>query len=132
MALVHLVYVSRREPWLTGQELERIAAAGIRANESRQITSILIAGTQTLVQVLEGEASAVETLFDRIRRDPRHTNVRRILFTEIAERLFSASSMRVVSAGTREARKVLKQLTVANAADLGELKPTRGQLDRAA
>jgi len=121
MALVQLVYVSRREPWLTAPELERIVAASAANNQRRNITGALIAGTGSIVQVIEGEASEVEMLFERIRCDRRHTNVRRILFTEIAERLFPTSGMQLVRAGTREARKILKQLAVLNVADIGEL-----------
>ena len=120
MALVQLVYVSRREPWLTAQELDRIVAASATNNQRCQIAGVLIAGTASIVQLLEGESSEVETLFERIRCDRRHTNVRRIRFTEVTDRLFPTSGMQLVRAGTREARKILKQLSVANIADIGE------------
>jgi hypothetical protein len=120
MALMQLVYVSRREPWLTAQELERIVGASAGRNQIRQISGVLIAGTANIVQLIEGEANEVESLFERIQRDRRHTNVRRIRFTEISQRI-ATSHMQLVQAGTREARQILKQLAIANAPEIGEL-----------
>lgn len=40
------------------------------------------------MQVLEGEAQAIETLFDRIQTDRRHTDVTRVMNRPIAQRLF--------------------------------------------
>lgn len=57
------------------QEVENIAVASSAANEKAAITGNLCydASLQQVWQVLEGEYSAVEPLWERIRCDARHS-----------------------------------------------------------
>jgi hypothetical protein len=52
------------------------------------ITGVLFYADGNVLQVLEGEADAVERLFATIRKDPRHRNVIVLLRLPIAERQF--------------------------------------------
>ncbi|GAB3710917.1 hypothetical protein GCM10027592_48020 [Spirosoma flavus] len=53
------------------------------------ITGVLLYLNGQIVQVLEGQQSAVEALYNSIQIDPRHTNVRTVISHSISQRLFS-------------------------------------------
>jgi hypothetical protein len=53
------------------------------------ITGLLLYRDGDFLQVLEGDAEAVEKIYDDILKDPRHTGVIRVLKQEIEEREFS-------------------------------------------
>ena len=88
MALTQLVYVSRRPITLDRRVLEDIVARSARFNASRGITGILLCCGQHFIQLLEGELAEVMELFERIRCDERHTDVRCLLVKNVARRLF--------------------------------------------
>jgi hypothetical protein len=57
------------------------------------ITGVLLYIRGHIIQVLEGDKTAVKDLFARIKLDPRHTQVTCVLNKSIDERLFSEWSM---------------------------------------
>ena len=60
-----------------------------RENNARLgITGVLLYINGHIVQVLEGQQSLVEGLYQRIQADPRHTDVRTVISQPIGQRLF--------------------------------------------
>lgn len=57
-------------------------------NAQLGITGVLLYINGHIVQVLEGQQPLVEGLYNRIRADPRHTDVRTVISQPIAQRLF--------------------------------------------
>lgn len=53
------------------------------------VTGVLLYVKGNIVQVLEGEQPLVEELYNSIRKDPRHTDVRTVISQPISQRLFS-------------------------------------------
>lgn len=74
--LVRLVYRSRsllsRE---NGRELDDIFRSSVRNNLRNRVTGCLANPEGYFVQVLEGEASAVDSLVKRLASDNRHTDI---------------------------------------------------------
>jgi acylphosphatase len=65
-----------------------------RANNARLgVTGVLLYVNGSIIQVLEGEQKAVESLYRRIEQDPRHTAVTRVLNKPISQHLFGEWSM---------------------------------------
>jgi hypothetical protein len=93
MALIHLVYVSRRTPALGADELKRIVAQSTRRNRAREITGVLLCCGEHVMQLLEGEQAVVDATFERIRNDPRHQDVQLLLHKPVGKRLFPESRM---------------------------------------
>ncbi|MCW6510054.1 BLUF domain-containing protein [Lichenifustis flavocetrariae] len=56
--------------------LSAIQAASYRRNAERSITGFLINDGEFFYQALEGPGSCVTALLDRIREDPRHSDMR--------------------------------------------------------
>ena len=80
------------------QLLATIFTIAMIKNPERQVGGILFYDEQTnaLVQVLEGPAFAVRSLFyQRIMRDRRHTNVRRLWDIEVSMRRYDGFGMKL-------------------------------------
>jgi acylphosphatase len=75
-ALIQLAYVSRGTDALSDEEADRLAAQARLRNQRRDIRGFLYLENGRVFQVLEGESDTVRALFARIRRDPRHQDVR--------------------------------------------------------
>ena len=77
--LQRLVYYSRNAIPGTSGELERhieqILETSRRNNEAVGVTGALMFNNGCFAQILEGPREAVEKTFERIQRDPRHSDV---------------------------------------------------------
>ncbi len=91
--LVRLMYASRAVPALAPEELLAILRKCRTDNPSLGVTGVLCHSEGIFLQVLEGGRSAVNQLYNRIARDPRHTQVELLVYEEIAERRFAGWSM---------------------------------------
>jgi hypothetical protein len=93
MPLVQLVYASRPFGY------NEAALAGIlldarRCNARDGITGALIARQDLFLQLLEGPAESVDAAYQRISRDDRHIEVRRLTRRETQTRMFPGWAMR--------------------------------------
>lgn len=89
--LIQLVYRSRSQ--IVGAEYEKLMATCLRNNPKRDITGVLISHSGWFLQVLEGSAANVNSLFKVIEEDPRHSDFLLLRFNAIATRDFSDWSM---------------------------------------
>jgi hypothetical protein len=64
-----------------------------RANAGQNLTGMLLYIEGSFFQVLEGEAEAIDALYAKIMRDPRHTRITLIIRETIAQRDFSEWTM---------------------------------------
>lgn len=99
MPLVRCLYASRIAGGSTAAVAEAILAQSRPRNAERGITGLLCCGDEIFVQVLEGGRDEVCELYNGIARDARHTNVRLLVYEEIAARRFGNWSMGLVNAG---------------------------------
>jgi hypothetical protein len=92
-AIVRLTYTSRATRPL-GQPMLHEMLRRSRMNNARiGLTGVLLYRDEQFLQVLEGPADGVLTLFDRIRRDDRHHHVRQLRCERVAARLFGGWAM---------------------------------------
>ena len=89
--LIQLVYRSRS--LIVGAEYEKLMATCLRNNPKRDITGVLISHSGWFLQVLEGTAANVNSLFKVIEEDPRHSDFLLLRFNAIAIRDFNDWSM---------------------------------------
>ena len=64
-----------------------------RNNRRNDITGALICRRDMYVQLVEGPSEAIDTLFDKISHDDRHSNVRVLLSETVPERMFPEWAM---------------------------------------
>lgn len=93
MELVHTVYVSHARADLDAQALRAILAASVRHNDAAGITGFLLHGHGLFMQVLEGDAMAVDCTMQRILADPRHAQLQVLEHGPIHRREFSDWAM---------------------------------------
>jgi len=91
--MYYMVYVSSAISLLDQQELVAILEHSRAYNSALDITGMLLYGEGTFIQVLEGDEKRVASLFEKIRKDPRHENVSIILEGYKVDREFPAWSM---------------------------------------
>jgi len=70
------------------QQLSELMIVSRRNNEKRDITGALIFDPLWFFQCLEGERNTVLSVFEFLRDDERHSNVRLVALEDIAERSF--------------------------------------------
>lgn len=92
-----IIYISSVNRQISDEEIESIGQVSSRNNKKVGITGVLISVHDYFFQVLEGEEDAIAAAVERIRRDPRHKDMRILKAeTDIAERLFPKWSMRTI------------------------------------
>ena len=89
----HLLYVSSSVGHVSDDEIAQILHAARANNLAGGITGMLLYCDGNFLQLLEGEDVAVQRTFDRIRRNPRHTDVTILLDEKVTERAFAEWSM---------------------------------------
>jgi Sensors of blue-light using FAD len=91
--LVRLMYASRAEPSISQEALHGILRKSKLNNAKVGVTGVLCFSESIFIQVLEGGRDAVNELYLRIARDPRHHHVVLLSYEEIPERRFTGWSM---------------------------------------
>ena len=91
--LVQLIYKSVAEENFCRKVLVDILNVSRRNNQRVNITGMLLFADNSFLQVLEGEADDVESLYQKIKQDQRNRDVTVIIEEPIAERSFADWSM---------------------------------------
>ena len=91
--MLQMLYVSGASRPLSTDEIEEILAASRRNNLRDGITGLLLWADGVFIQILEGEAKTVRSVFQRIEADDRHKNVMVVLEQAAEKRLFTQWSM---------------------------------------
>lgn len=106
--LVRLMYASRAAKPLDGEELAQILRQSRTNNARSGVTGLLCTSGGLFIQVLEGGRAAVNTLYNRLAADPRHTEVTLLAYEEISERRFAGWAMGQVNLGRLNPAVLLK------------------------
>jgi hypothetical protein len=91
--LSQLVYVSNRKPTCTKEEIEKILASCKKNNPGLDITGVLLYSDTKFIQLVEGESKVIMNLYDKIKKDARHTNPMMISYGPIKQKTFPAWHM---------------------------------------
>ncbi len=93
MNLKVLTYTSWARAGIRADEVESILASARINNPLEGITGVLIFNGDSFMQILEGGEAAIDGLVERLRRDPRHSNMSVRDEQPIDERTFPDWSM---------------------------------------
>jgi len=88
-----LIYTAALTQSATKQDLMNIARESAIRNAKHNITGILLTEQGSVLQVLEGDKSKVETLYNKIKSDPRVQNLIVLIRREGRTREFPQWSM---------------------------------------
>ncbi len=122
--LYRLVYTSRNL-MEGGEEEQKAAIAGVLAVSKRNnarvgVTGALLFNRGSFAQVLEGSKAAVETTFERIQRDTRHSDVAVLQCEPVTARAFPNWSMGFIGDSPR-GRALWTEVAQATNFDLSRL-----------
>ena len=93
MNLVELIYTSRMTKPLSMTDIVELLDKARTHNTRNGLTGMLTFGSDRFLQALEGPPEAVNALYEKILRDPRHDHVRLLGYQAIPHRRFSTWSM---------------------------------------
>lgn len=92
--LIQVVYTSSAHSrHMSNDEVRQILHASRLNNLSKGITGLLLYRDGSFAQFLEGPTHAVDSLYDKIERDPRHHGIIRVLRQPVTKRDFRHWSM---------------------------------------
>ena len=116
MSLNQMVYISQATRKMSLEDLTSIQNIAKKNNEPKDVTGSLFYNGGWFLQVLEGPAATLDTLYHKIEKDTRHKNSR-ILYNEPAKfRTFGRWSMNMTNLDNRQADKYNELLEVIEAA----------------
>lgn len=94
----NVLYCSHATSKMTDDELGRILTTAQLTNADQAITGLLVYGGGMFLQWLEGPATQVEALMDKLSHDPRHEAIVRLQTLDgLKERLYPTWAMRSVA-----------------------------------
>ncbi len=88
-----LCYISKATGQFEKSDLMELLAKARAANSVKDVTGFLVFDGDHFFQLLEGEDSAVEFIFKKIKNDPRHSNITLLMDSEAQDRLLADWSM---------------------------------------
>ncbi|MEC8108851.1 MAG: BLUF domain-containing protein [Pseudomonadota bacterium] len=91
--LKQVIYVSEITD-TSSDSLTAIYDISQKNNSKSGISGCLLIGSNSYLQLLEGQESAVENLYSKIKVDSRHKKVKKLLEQHIEKKLFSSWSMK--------------------------------------
>lgn len=97
--LVRLLYASHAVGKVDCALVQEIMQQSHAHNPHNGITGILCHSDKLYMQVLEGGRAAINALYAKILRDPRHTNVVLLDYEEICERRYAGWTMAQANLG---------------------------------
>ena len=108
--LYETIYVSTLAPGRPVSSVGDIASQARARNPQQGITGLLIFDGMRFCQQLEGVKQQVLGLMEKIRLDPRHTNVEIVYRGELVSRRFKSFSLGYTNAEDPEALERLEKL----------------------
>lgn len=105
--LIHCIYASTAESGFNESDIPALLTNARVANEAKGITGMLLYIEGSFFQILEGDASAVDTVFRRISGDPRHSRITMIIREPISKRSFSDWTMGYSNVSALEAGQLI-------------------------
>ncbi|MEJ6646665.1 MAG: BLUF domain-containing protein [Akkermansiaceae bacterium] len=108
--IFRLTYLSNPVAPFTDADFDDIESKSVEANNARDVTGILIADDDRILQILEGREDAVRELYAKIEADSRHVVIKLVCAVEDEVRLLLTWSM-VVRKLTGTPPAVLEQFT---------------------
>ena len=83
-----ILYTSNASEKCSSEDIASILEASRRNNPSNSVTGILISKKPEFFQYLEGPEKAVRALYEKIKKDSRHSSIKTVRDGEIEVRVF--------------------------------------------
>lgn len=91
--MYHLVYTSYATQEFAEQDLIDLLKQSRHLNQQNGITGMLLYLQGKFIQVLEGDKAKVDSVYEKIKRDSRHTKVMTVVQGNSPDRIFKGWTM---------------------------------------
>jgi hypothetical protein len=95
--MIAVIYASTETEPFSAAALADLLGKARENNRVLEVSGMLLHHNGSFLQVLEGEESVVDALFQKIAKDPRHTRMMTIKRASISQRAFPGWSMGFVA-----------------------------------
>ncbi|MGP1273426.1 MAG: BLUF domain-containing protein [Phycisphaerales bacterium] len=95
--LLRYVYVSTARRPMLPEDLRDIATTANFHNARSAVTGLLLYGSMSFIQLIEGPIKLLPLTYARIVDDPRHRSIELIIRERVTERVFPSRSMGVIN-----------------------------------
>lgn len=119
--MYELIYSSLAKPGTSANDISEILEISQKYNLDNAITGCLLFYNNEFIQILEGDEKNVIDLFEKIKKDKRHTNVNLIGKSQKKERDFFDWSMAYRKFDSEESEYISDFLFVNNLLAISEL-----------
>ncbi|WP_063368890.1 BLUF domain-containing protein [Pseudoalteromonas luteoviolacea] len=109
MELIELIYISTVTTPLSDAELETLRRQCAAANQISSISGMLLYDRHHFMQVIEGDKSKVEQLFEHIKQDKRHKEVEALICNPIGKRNFRKWAMGLIDLDKEPSYRKIKE-----------------------
>jgi len=112
--LSQLIYVSTPEKSFSEEELDNLLTEARKTNQELEITGILLYTGSNFFQVLEGKESDIRFVFEKIKSNPKHSDIVVILKEAISKRSFEEWNMAYTRVSPDEIRDIVGYQDIEN------------------
>jgi len=103
--LYELIYRSNAKTGMTEEDIQNILNTARGFNEAHNITGCLLFNNNQFLQLLEGEFNVLMELYERIKKDDRHTGLVLLHMRETDYRVYPNWTMAYQSMAPNEVKK---------------------------
>ena len=104
--LIHCIYTSVANEKYDHDEMVYLLDIIRTNNKKLNVTGMLLYDEGSFFQVLEGDKAVVNSLFDIIEKDPRHSKVSKVIEEPIVSRSFSEWTLGYSNVSANELKKI--------------------------
>jgi uncharacterized protein (DUF1330 family) len=119
--MYQLIYYSTASAALTKDDIEDILNQARTFNAANDISGCLLFHEGFFLQILEGDETVVKELFEKIKKDTRHTGVKFLVDGETTERAFNKWRMAYRELDANDLDEISKMLLDENLVSLSEV-----------
>ena len=125
--MINLIYFSAASYLYTNKELLDLLKICRKKNGVLNITGLMIYHEGSIIQILEGEAENVHTLYNQISKDSRHKSLLKVIDTGIEKRSFSDWSMGFKNVSTQDWTNIIGYLNLNNIEDFKQIEESENK-----
>ncbi|OEK01885.1 hypothetical protein BFP97_10320 [Roseivirga sp. 4D4] len=103
--LYELIYRSNAKAGITEEDIQNILNTARGFNEAQNITGCLLFNNNQFLQLLEGEFNILMELYERIKKDDRHTELVLLHMRETDYRVYPNWTMAYQSVASKEVKR---------------------------
>jgi len=107
---VRIIYTSHAVDGFSADELSALGRKCIQNNRRCGLNGVLLFSSGFFIQCIEGDKQTVATLYEKIKVDPRHTELSLVLEEPIQTRLFEQWSMGLLNLDMHVSNRNRKRL----------------------